>query len=76
MNSSDTGSLMQRLRIVSMSLLLASAIDLADRIEVSRAPGAPQRDFIRLGRAVYRLSDLHQLIRQGGYANRGGQHAS
>ena len=34
--------------------------------------------FIRLGRAVrYRLSD-HQLIRQGGYANRpgGGEHAS
>ena len=31
--------------------------------------------FIRLGRAVrYRLSDLHELIRQGGYAN--GQHAS
>jgi hypothetical protein len=30
--------------------------------------------FIRLGRAVrYRLSDLHELIRQGGYAN--GQHA-
>ena len=35
--------------------------------------------FIRLGRPVrYRLSDLHELIRQGGYANRpeGGQHAS
>ena len=35
--------------------------------------------FIRLGRAVrYRLSDLHELIRQGGYANRpgGSQHAS
>jgi hypothetical protein len=35
--------------------------------------------FIRLGRAVrYRLSDLHQLIRQGGYANRpgGGQDVS
>ena len=35
--------------------------------------------FIRLGRSVrYRLSDLQQLIRQGGYANRpgGGQHAS
>ena len=31
--------------------------------------------FIRLGRAVrYRLSDLHELIRQGGYAN--SQHAS
>src|SRR5512133_3778948 len=33
--------------------------------------------FIRLGRAVrYRLSDLHQLIRRGGYANRGGENAS
>ena len=35
--------------------------------------------FIRLGRAArYRLSDLRELIRQGGYANRpgGGQHAS
>ena len=29
--------------------------------------------FIRLGRAVrYRLSDLHELIRHGGYANRPG----
>jgi predicted DNA-binding transcriptional regulator AlpA len=29
--------------------------------------------FIRLGRAVrYRLSDLHELIRQGGYVNRPG----
>jgi predicted DNA-binding transcriptional regulator AlpA len=35
--------------------------------------------FIRLGRAVrYRLSDLRQLIRNGGYANRpgGGQDVS
>ena len=33
--------------------------------------------FIRLGRAVrYRLSDLRELIRQGGYANGQGQHAS
>ena len=35
--------------------------------------------FIRLGRAVrYRLSDLRELIRNGGYANRpgGGQHVS
>ena len=35
--------------------------------------------FIRLGRAVrYRLSELRELIRNGGYANRpgGGQHVS
>ena len=35
--------------------------------------------FIRLGRAVrYRLSDLRELIRNGGYANRpgGGEDAS
>jgi hypothetical protein len=37
-----------------------------------RRAGKPPA-FIRLGRAVrYRLSDLHQLIRQGGYANRPG----
>ena len=47
-------------------------------LQAWRRAGKPP-PFIRLGRAVrYRLSDLHQLIRQGGYANRpgGGQHAS
>src|SRR5512132_914789 len=37
-----------------------------------RRGGKPSA-FIRLGRAVrYRLSDLRELIRQGGYANRRG----
>ena len=37
-----------------------------------RRAGKPPA-FIRLGRAVrYRLSDLRELIRQGGYANRPG----
>jgi predicted DNA-binding transcriptional regulator AlpA len=32
--------------------------------------------FIRLGRAVrYRLSDLHELIRQGGYRNEPAQNS-
>ena len=45
-------------------------------LQAWRRVGKPPA-FIRLGRAVrYRLSDLHELIRQGGYANRGGQHAS
>ena len=44
-------------------------------LQAWRRVGKPPA-FIRLGRAVrYRLSDLRQLIRQGGYANRGGQHA-
>src|SRR5512133_3734239 len=47
-------------------------------LQAWRRVGKPPA-FIRLGRAVrYRLSDLHELIRQGGYAKRpgGGQDAS
>ena len=41
-------------------------------LQAWRRVGKPPA-FIRLGRAVrYRLSDLHQLIRQGGYGNRPG----
>jgi predicted DNA-binding transcriptional regulator AlpA len=41
-------------------------------LQAWRRVGKPPA-FIRLGRAVrYRLSDLRELIRQGGYANRPG----
>ena len=47
-------------------------------LQAWRRVGKPPA-FIRLGRALrYRLSDLHELILQGGYANRpgDGEHAS
>jgi hypothetical protein len=66
MNSGDTGSLMQRFRIASMSRLLASdmpAVDVTDRVELVGTARPPERDARALvehpthGKGQHRLAE-------------------